>query len=101
MIARLHRPLAALATALFPTSALPVREARAQQAPAAEADRVGALKKRGDDAMDSLRYADALAAYSEAYSLSKDPALLYNKGRADQALGDYPSALQELERFNA
>lgn len=57
------------------------------------------IKRRGDEAMDSGRPADALAAYSEAYALSKDPALLYNKGRALQALTEYPQALAELESF--
>ena len=57
------------------------------------------IKKRGDDAMDTGRPADALAAYVEAYGLTKDPALLYNKGRALQALGEYPQALEELVAF--
>jgi hypothetical protein len=59
------------------------------------------IKKRGDDAMDGGRPADALVAYSEAYNLTKDPALLYNKGRALMALTDYPQALKELEAFDA
>jgi len=64
--------------------------------PGAAAD----LKKRGDEAMESGRPADALTAYTEAYTLSKDPALLFNKGRALQALGDYPQALLELDAFD-
>lgn len=59
------------------------------------------IKRRGDEAMDSGRPADALTAYNEAYALSKDPALLYNKGRALQALTEYPQALAELEAFDA
>ncbi|HEY4119632.1 MAG TPA: PEGA domain-containing protein [Byssovorax sp.] len=51
--------------------------------------------------MDSLRYGDALAAYGQAYSISKDPALLYNQGRANQALGDFPAALESLARFES
>ena len=102
MTSRPRRALAAFSTSLFIwsallSSALPIREARAQQSDAAHASDA---KRRGDEAMDSLRYADALAAYSEAYAATKDPALLYNKGRAYQALGDYPAALGELERFN-
>jgi hypothetical protein len=58
------------------------------------------IKKRGDDAMESGRPADALTAYTEAYALSKDPALLFNKGRALQALGEYPQALAELDAFD-
>jgi len=63
-------------------------------------DDPAAIKKRGDDAMDSGRPADALVAYEAAYALSKDPALLYNKGRALQALTEYPRALEELEAFD-
>jgi hypothetical protein len=100
MISRALRPLSALVVALFLSSALPVREAHAQQAASAEVDRAAALKKKGDEAMDSLRYSDALAAYADAYAITKEPALLYNEGRAYQALGDYPSALAQLERFN-
>lgn len=87
--------LVALAPALVPSSAL------AQAAPPAAdpADRARELKTRGDAAMDSGRPADAIAAYSEAYALSADPALLYNRGRALQALTEYPRALEELERF--
>jgi hypothetical protein len=59
------------------------------------------LKQDGDRAMDALRYDDALAAYQKAYALSKDPPLLYNQARAFQALGDYASALEYLERFEA
>ncbi len=63
--------------------------------------RAVALKKLGDDSMDSLRYIEALAAYSEAYTLSRDPVLLYNMGRAHEVLGNYPEALEELEQFQA
>ena len=60
---------------------------------------VGALKQRADAAMDALNYPEALSLYSEAYALSRDPALLYNQGRAFEALDDAPSALDRLERF--
>jgi hypothetical protein len=62
--------------------------------------RAAELKKKGDDAIESGRPAEALDAYVEAYALSKDPALLYNKGRALQALTDYPRAIEELELFD-
>jgi hypothetical protein len=60
-----------------------------------------ALKKQGDDAMDDLRYADALAAYEKAYALTPTPALLYNQARALQALNRHPEALDMFERFSA
>ena len=114
MIARSLRPVSFVIAAVLVTSAMPVPIAQAQQASspqapqvappvgaASDADRAAALKKKGDEAMDSLRYADALTAYGDAYAISKDAALLYNKGRAYQALGDYPGALGELERFTS
>jgi hypothetical protein len=81
--------------------ALTPGSARAQAPTSAPADRAAQLKQQGDAAMESLHYADALGAYAQAYALSKDPALLYNEGRAQQALGNYPDALLDLERFAA
>jgi hypothetical protein len=75
---------------------LAVGVARAQDAGGGQA---AELKKRGDAAMDSLHYDEALSAYAEAYALSKDPALLYNRGRVYQARADYPAALAEFEAF--
>jgi tetratricopeptide (TPR) repeat protein len=76
----------------------PASASASESAPASPAS--ADIKKRGDDAMDSGRPADALAAYVEAYGLTKDPALLYNKGRALQALGEVPQALEELLAFD-
>ncbi len=59
----------------------------------------GRLKAAGDVLMDQDRYADALALYEKAYEKEHDPALLYNQGRALEALGDYPAALDKLEAF--
>ncbi len=56
-------------------------------------------KLEGDRAMDSLRYADALAAYNEAYTLNPEPALLYNMGRTLEALDRLPEAAEKLELF--
>ena len=57
------------------------------------------LKSAGDVLMDQDRYSDALVLYDRAYALSGDPALLYNEGRAYEALGEYPKALEKLETF--
>lgn len=57
------------------------------------------LKTAGDDAMQRLDYAAALTAYERSYALEPNPALLYNRGRALQALGRYPEALDQLEAF--
>jgi hypothetical protein len=51
--------------------------------------------------MDTLRFADAYAAYSDAYAITRDTALLYNMGRALQALNRFPEALTKLEAFQA
>lgn len=61
--------------------------------------RVAELKKRGDELLDGRRYAEALAAYDDAYALNPTAALLYNRGRALQFLGRYPEALGAIEQF--
>jgi hypothetical protein len=63
--------------------------------------RAAELKRLGDAAIDSMRYGEAVDAYTKAYALEKDPALLYNRGRAFQALGDFPGALESLEAFDS
>lgn len=68
-------------------------DARDREARAAE------LKKHGDELLDGRRYAEALAAYDEAYALTPTAALLYNRGRALQFLGRYPEALDAIEQF--
>ena len=66
----------------------------------ASAQRVEDLKKRGNQAMMDLNYADALEAYSAAIALAPDDAALYyNLGRAHQAREDYPAALDALDLF--
>ncbi len=83
-------------------SAAPAPAPAAAPAPAdgADAERATTIRRRGDEEMVNGRAAEALAAYSEAYALTKDPALLYNKGRAFEAMGDYPSALEQIEEFD-
>lgn len=58
------------------------------------------LRHQGNAAMQSGRSAEALELYTKAYAADPDPALLYNLGRAHQALADYPKALAFLERFD-
>ncbi len=69
-------------------------------APVASAEDADALKKQGDAAMVALHYEDALGHYKQAYELSGNPALLYNMGRAYEALAEYPAALEALEQFS-
>ena len=63
--------------------------------------RAAARKKSGDEAMEALRFADALAAYSDAYAVTNNVALLYNMGRALEALNRFPEALEKLTAFEA
>jgi hypothetical protein len=60
---------------------------------------IAKLKAAADSAMDNLRYADALDGYQKAYAASHDARFLYNMGRALGALGEYPQAVEQLERF--
>jgi hypothetical protein len=57
------------------------------------------LKRVGDDAMASLRFSEALVAYDRAYAQDRNPALLYNRGRALQLLDRLPEALLAFEQF--
>lgn len=57
-------------------------------------------KRQGDEAMVSIRYEEALAHYRRAYEANKNPALLYNMGRAYEGLADFPKALEALEEFS-
>jgi hypothetical protein len=76
-----------------PTFSLP-------RAASAETKKTAAqLKAEGDKAFDTFSYEEAITAYDAAYELSHDPALLFNRGRALQALGRYPEALTMFERF--
>ena len=57
------------------------------------------LRRRGNDLVDRGRAAEAIELYQRAYEQSKMPALLYNLGRAHMSLGDFATALGELELF--
>jgi hypothetical protein len=56
-------------------------------------------KRRGDEAMIALRYEEALTYYRGVFAATKNPALLYNMGRAYEGLADFPKALDALEGF--
>jgi len=73
----------------------------AQATPPAAANPVAdEAKRKGDDAMVALRYEEALAQYKVSYEASKNPAILYNMGRAYEGLAEFPKALDALEEFN-
>jgi hypothetical protein len=84
---------------LFAVAANP-RAAFAQGVAASPSDTPEEAKRKGDEAMVALRYQDALTYYQAAYEATKNPALLYNMGRAYEGLGEFPKALDALEAFN-
>ena len=57
------------------------------------------LRRQGNDAMAAFRPGEAAEDYRQAYELTHDPALLYNMGRALEAVDDYPAALVRYEDF--
>jgi hypothetical protein len=81
----------------FSATALP-RIAVAQEPPPA-APIVDEEKRKGDEASAELRYMDAIGHYEKSYAATKNPAVLYNMGRAYQSLADFPKALDKLEEF--
>lgn len=76
--------------------------AAAQTEPSTDAarQRAAALKEQGNQAMDALKYDDALKDYQQAYEAFPDPSVIYNEARAYQARGEYPAALAAALRFN-
>lgn len=73
--------------------------ARAQDGPSSADEQAAALKREGDARMHEMHYREALEAYDQAYRVSPTPAILYNRARALQLLGEYPDALDALEEF--
>ncbi len=92
--------VAMVALPMFPSRAAPSPAKSAAPAPSVSVDPAVQLKAEGDKAFDAFLYADALRAYESAYELSHDPALLFNRGRALQALTRYAEALEMFERFD-
>lgn len=83
----------ALSTSAF------AQTAEANPAPTAD-DRANDVKARADGAMETGNFVEAHALYREAYTISPQPALLYNMGRAEERLGLYTEALRNLEQFS-
>ncbi len=89
-----RRFLSSLLTALALAAGLP-SIAHADDA-AADAAK---LKAQGDEAMVNNNFQEALDHYEAAYKVTKSPALLYNQGRALQALNRLPEALDMIVAF--
>jgi len=58
------------------------------------------FKSAGDQAMQAKHYEQALGAYERAAELEAHPILLFNRGRALQALNRYPEALDAIVAFS-
>ncbi len=93
----MRRPLSLLLVTAVLASAIP-RAAYAQETPP-PASAVDEEKRKGDEASAELRYMDAIGHYEKSYAATKNPAVLYNMGRAYQSLADFPKALDKLEEF--
>jgi hypothetical protein len=76
-------------------------ESAVEDPQAVQLRRAKELKARGDELSRSQKYADAIAVYRDAYDLGRDPAVLYNQGRAEDQLGDSAAALESFTRFQA
>ncbi|HTM45282.1 MAG TPA: PEGA domain-containing protein [Polyangiaceae bacterium] len=57
------------------------------------------LKQQGDEALTTFRFDDALQLYEQAWELTQNPALYYNRARAYEGLTRYPQALEQLLLF--
>src|SRR5688572_26916819 len=64
-----------------------------------DGERAAELKRQGDAALEELHAADALEAYNAALAITNDPAIVFNRGRALQALARYTEALSAFEAF--
>jgi tetratricopeptide (TPR) repeat protein len=63
------------------------------------ADEAVALYERGSAAYRKGEFREAVTLLERAYALRPDPVLLYNIGRAQEGLGDYPRAIAAYERY--
>lgn len=100
---RAHQVCVAIVLLVLSTSAFGAPPVAATPVVAEESpgDKANKLRAQGNDAMLGMRYADALLLYQQAAALTPDDATLqYNIARAHQLIGDYPSALGALERFD-
>jgi len=76
----------------------------AQEEPAADEEsdrRARVLFLNGSKLYDEARYSDAIAAWKQAYRLSRRPLLLYNIANALERLGRIAEAIEYLNRYRA
>ena len=89
----------ALAALLTGSIALPVTRAQPASPSASELSRAKDLYKSAEAAIANGRFDDAVRDYRAAYELSKDPALLYKIGRANERAGTCDVALIYYARY--
>jgi hypothetical protein len=77
----------------------PVSHAQPAPAPAAELSRAKDLYRSAEAAMTDGRFDDAARDYGAAYEASKDPALLFKIGRANENAGKCDAALRYYARY--
>ena len=92
------RALAALLVVLSTLSALAPATAAAQRHRNDER-RARRLFAEGDRLYQEGRYEEAINAFEEAYSLSERPLLLFNIANAQERLGNWVDALENLRRY--
>ena len=74
--------------------------AQDEKPPSAVDAQANEVKAKADIAMEQGNFAEAHGLYKDAYTISPQPALLYNMGRAEERLGLYTDALRNLEQFS-
>jgi len=89
----------ALAALLTGSIALPVTRAQPAAPSAAELSRAKDLYKSAEAAIAEGRFDDAARDYGAAYELSRDPALFYKIGRANERAGKCDAALLYYARY--
>src|SRR5512143_3067823 len=89
----------ALAALLTSSIALPVTRAQPAPPTASELGRAKDLYKSAEAAIADGRFDDAVRDYRAAYELSKDPALFYKIGRANERAGTCDAALIYYARY--
>jgi len=89
----------ALAALLTGSLARPVARAQPAPPPASELSRARDLYKSAEVATSDGRFDDAVRDYRAAYELSKDPALFYKIGRANERAGKCDVALIYYARY--
>jgi tetratricopeptide (TPR) repeat protein len=88
-----------LAALTLVVDAQPAGAQPADAQPASDRERAKALYQAAEAAMREARYEDAIRDYGAAYELTKDPALLYKLGSANERAGKCDAAVTYYRRY--